>query len=233
MAGSCGGCNSFSMLPYAWADGVDVFSEDGTKADFDNESFQKVFEMYRTAWDEGLMPSNAKSEDGSTWADGFVQGRIGVEPLGSFAISRLKKESDFEWGVGRLMSPDGNATSAFVGGDVSGISRSSENPAAAWNFIEWTLGEEAQVQILAKSSLLPVRTDLTDNEYTAADPRTKFVADTVAIGQTPFVIPLGEVMNSPNGPWLATVRAGVFGDDPESALAKGQQEIQTALEAGQ
>lgn len=231
MAGNCGSCNSFTMFPYAWADGVDVFSDDGTKANFDNETFRKIFALYKTAWDEGLMPRNAETDDGSTWADGFVQGRTAIQALGTFAIAELKKESNFDWGVIQLMSPDGGAASTFVGGDVAGISRSSKSPDAAWNFIEWTLSEDAQIEVLAKNGLLPTRTDLTDNEYTSEDPRVKLVADTVALGHTPFVIALGEVINSANGPWLAMIRGAIFGDDPDSAIVKGQQQIQAGLDA--
>ena len=62
-----------------------------------------------------------------------------------------------------LMAPDGSKTSTFVGGDVAGISVSSKHKAQAWDFLKWTLDEQAQVEIIAKNGDLPGRTDLSGN----------------------------------------------------------------------
>lgn len=229
--GNCGGCSGYSMMPYAWAAGSDVISDDGTQADFDNDAFAEGFALYKTMYEEGLVPEGAMTEDGSTWANSFIAGDIGILPLGSPIVGDLLAQTTFEWGVTPLMAPDGSATSTFVGGDVAGIARSSENPAAAWDFLQWTLEEEAQVEIIAKNGDLPGRLDLTDNEYTASDPRTKLIADGVADGHTPFALPFGDLFNNPNGPWLAMVRGAIFGDDPDAAITKGQADIQAGLDA--
>lgn len=229
--GNCGGCSGYSMMPYAWAAGSDVISDDGTQADFDNDAFRAAFDLYKTMYDEGLVPENAMNEDGSTWQNSFIAGDIGILAHGSPIVGDLLEQTTFEWGVTGLMAPDGSATSTFVGGDVIGITRSSDNPAAAWDFLQWTLEEEAQVEIIAQNGDLPGRLDLTDNEYTASDPRTKLIADGVADGHTPFALPFGELFNNPNGPWLAMVRGAIFGDDPEAAIQEGQEKIQAGLDA--
>ena len=76
----------------------------------------------------------------------------------------------FDWGVTSLMSPDGSNTATFVGGDVAGISKSSKHKAQAWDFLKWTLDENAQVEIIAKNGDLPCRTDLSGNKYTGVGP---------------------------------------------------------------
>lgn len=229
--GNCGGCSAYSMMPYAWAAGSDVISDDGTQADFDNDAFGSAFDLYKTMYDEGLVPENAMTEDGSTWPNSFIAGDVGILSHGSPIVGDLLEQTTFEWGVTGLMAPDGSATSTFVGGDVIGITRSSDNPAAAWDFLQWTLEEEAQVEIIAQNGDLPGRLDLTDNKYTASDPRTKLIADGVADGHTPFALPFGELFNNPNGPWLAMVRGAIFGDDPEAAIQEGQEKIQAGLDA--
>ena len=136
LAGNCGGCGVYSLFPYAWAAGADVLSDDGLTADFDNDVFREIFTLYRTLWDEELVPSNNLTEDGSTWQTAFIAGDIGILPHGSPIAGDLMKQADFEWGVTSLMAPDGSATSTFVGGDVAGITATSKNADAAWHFLE-------------------------------------------------------------------------------------------------
>jgi len=231
LAGNCGGCGVYSLFPYAWAAGSDVLSADGLTADFDNDVFREIFALYRTMWEEELVPSNNLTEDGSTWQTAFIAGDIGILPHGSPIAGDLMKQATFEWGVTSLMAPDGSATSTFVGGDVAGITATSKNADAAWNFLEWTLGEDAQVEIIAKNGDLPGRLDLTDNEFTASDPRLKFIADGLVNGQTPFALPFGDLFNNPNGPWVELMRGAIFGDDPEGAITDGQVKIQAGLDA--
>jgi multiple sugar transport system substrate-binding protein len=231
LAGSCGGCGVYSLFPYAWANGASVLSDDGKKVDLDNDSFKKIFALYKQINDEQLVPTASKTEDGSTWPAAFVAGKIGILPLGSPIVGDLLKQTQFQWGVGALPSPDGAHSSTFIGGDVAGISRSSKHKTQAWDFLKWTLDENAQVEIIAKNGDLPGRTDLSGNKYTAADPRTKLIADGLKNGHTPFALPFGDLFNNPNGPWVATIRAAIYGNDIGAALRDGQAKLQAGLDA--
>lgn len=230
MAGNCGGCGVYTLFPYAWAAGEEPLSSDGTTASFDTPAFHEIFSLYKTMWDEKLVPANDREQDGSTWQNAFIGGNIGILPHSSGIADAIAKQGDFDWGVTSLMAPDGSATSTFVGGDVAGITKSSENVEAAWNFLEWTLGEDAQVEVIAKNGDLPGRLDLTDNQYTSNDPRLKFIADGLVNGQTPFALPFGDLFNNPNGPWVAMMRGAIFGDNPDQAISDGQATIQKGLD---
>lgn len=230
-AGNCAGCNAYTMFPYASAAGYPPITDDGTKADFDNEALTEAFALYKRMVDEDIVPSSAEAEDGSTWTASFKAGQIGILPAGSFLTSELASGS-FDWGVASLMAPDGSATSTFVGGDMAGITRSSENVDAAWAFLEYTLSDEAQVQVVAKNGGLPSRVDLADNEYTSADPRIQQIVEGLATGYTPSTLAYGELINSANGPWLTGLRAATFGDqEPSSALEALQSQIQDGLDS--
>lgn len=231
IAGSCGGCGVYTLFPYAWAAGVKVLSDDGKKVDINNDTFKAVFGLYRQLTQEKLVASSDATQDGSTWPNNFLSGKVGMLALGSPIVGALQSQKIFDWGVTSLMAPDGSATSTFVGGDVAGISKSSTHKAQAWNFLQWTLEESAQVDIIAKNGDLPCRTDLTGNQYTAADPRTKFIADGLKNGVTPFALPFGDLFNNPNGPWVETIRGAIYGPDLNKALADGQQKIQAGLDA--
>lgn len=231
IAGSCGGCGVYTLFPYAWADGATVLSADGKKVDLDNSSFKAIFTLYKQLTDEKLVDSSDKTQDGSTWPANFEAGKVGMLPLGSPIVGDLLKQTAFQWGVTSLMSPDGAHTSTFIGGDVAGIAATSKHTAQAWDFLKWTLGDEAQVEIIAKNGDLPGRTDLSGNKYTAADPRTKLIADGLKNGHTPYALPFGDLFNNPNGPWVETIRAAIYGNDVAKALADGQKKIQAGLDS--
>src|SRR6266540_2658687 len=232
LAGSCGGCGVYTLFPYAWANGATVLSDDGRKVDINNDSFKAIFKLYKQLSDENLVDSSDKTQDGSTWPANFLAGKVGMLPLGSPIVGDLLKQTKFQWGVTALMSPDGGKASTFIGGDVAGISATSTHKTQAWDFLKWTLEEQAQVEIIAKNGDLPGRTDLSGNKYTAADPRTKLIADGLKNGHTPFALPFGDLFNNPNGPWVATIRAALYGNDGvDKALADGQTKIQAGLDS--
>ena len=232
IAGSCGGCGVYTLFPYAWAAGVDMLPSNGTKVDINNAAFKAIFGLYRQLTDEKLVDSSDKTQDGSTWPNNFLAGKVGMLALGSPIVGALDAQKKFQWGVTSLMAPDGSATSTFIGGDVAGISVNSKHKAQAWDFLQWTLQEDAQVNIIAKNGDLPCRTDLTGNQYTAGDPRTKFIADGLKNGHTPFALPFGDLFNNPNGPWVATIQAAIYGaGGVDKALTDGQTQIQAGLDA--
>jgi multiple sugar transport system substrate-binding protein len=119
-------------------------------------------------------------------------------------------------GVAPIAGPDGGE-STFVGGDSIGISATTKNADAAWDFLSWTVGDEAQVEVLAKNKDVLARTDLSSNKYSEADPRVVLINSLVAKGQTPYALRFGQTFNDPQGPWLRFAREAVFGDPAKLA----------------
>ena len=52
-----------------------------------------------------------------------------------------------------------------------GISPIGKQAEAAWDFVAWTLSEEAQIEVMAKNKNITVRSDLASNPYPTQDPR--------------------------------------------------------------
>ncbi|WP_374946992.1 ABC transporter substrate-binding protein [Agreia sp.] len=227
-AGNCPGCNAYTMFPYQVAAGTPPFTDEGTVADFDSEALESTLELYKKMFDEDIIPQAAKTEDGSSWVTAFNAGTIGMLPVGTFNFGALA-DADFEWGVAGLPAPDGGATSTFVGGDVAGITKDSDHYAQALDFLLWTLGDEAQVDVLAKSGNLTSRVDLADNEYSASDPRMVQAIEGLATGYTPSSTGYGAAVNDATGPWATLVRDYIFNGDA-NAIADGQDAIQAALD---
>jgi len=211
--GNCGGCEVFTWWPIAWADGEKVMSDDGTQSFLNSAENKQIYSTFKSLVDDGTvwMP-DSKTETGPTWTGYFLTGKVGIMP---WPATTAGLESD------NLKLADVGATpiagikggqSTFVGGDSIGISKDSKVPDAAWNFLAWLVGDEAQVEVVAKGGNVVARTDLASNKYSSADPRLVMFNQIAGKGQTPFALKFGQTFNDPQGPWLVLLRDAVFGD---------------------
>jgi multiple sugar transport system substrate-binding protein len=132
----------------------------------------------------------------------------------------------FETGVAPIRGIDGGE-STFVGGDSIGISANSEIADQAWNFIAWTLSEEAQVDVLAANNDVVARTDLASNEFSEQDERLVTINEVAGQGRTPYALNFGQTFNDPQGPWLPLIRNYVFGDG--STLEQDNEAVTASL----
>ena len=207
--GNCGGCYVFTFWPSVWAAGGQVMNPEGTTSLNDQPAMTEVFKTYRDLYAKKITGPTAKEEQGPTWTGFFPKGEIGVMPMPSTTLGTMPP--DMKIGVTPIAGPDGGE-STFVGGDSIGISSTSKNADAAWEFLSWTVSDEAQIEVMAKNKDVLARTDLASNKYSAADPRVVLINSLVAKGQTPFALRFGQTFNDPQGPWLRLAREAVFGD---------------------
>jgi len=224
--GNCPGCFVFTFWPSVWAAGGDIMNEDGTESTIDDPNMAATFQIYGDLVRDDVVFPGYKNETGPTWTGFFGKGNIGVMPMPSTTLGLMPKDMDI--GVAPIPGPEGGE-STFVGGDVVGISSTTEEADAAWDFVSWTLSEEAQVEILAKNKDVVGRTDLANNEYSAADPRVVTINELVEKGVTPYSLNFGATYNDPTGPWLKVARDAVFGTDVEGALSGGKESITASL----
>jgi multiple sugar transport system substrate-binding protein len=224
--GNCPGCFVFTFWPSVWAGGGDVMNKDGTESTIDDPNMAQTFQTYGDLFREGVVMPAAKTEQGPTWTGIFPKGKIGVMPMPSTTLGLMPKSMDI--GVAPIPGPDGGE-STFVGGDVVGISSTSKHADAAWNFVSWTLSDDAQINVLAKNKDVLARTDLAANKYSSQDPRVQLINSLVAKGVTPYSLNFGATYNDPTGPWLKVARSAVFGTNVQQALSQGKQTLTEAL----
>jgi multiple sugar transport system substrate-binding protein len=211
--GNCGGCEVFTWWPIAWADGEKVMDEQGTMSFLNSDENKKIYSTFRSLVEDGTvqMP-DSKTETGPTWTGYFLTGKIGIMPwpatLTGLAGDNLKLE---DVGATPIAGVKGGQ-STFVGGDSIGIGRDSKSPDQAWNFLAWLEDQDAQVNVIAKGGNVVSRTDLANNQYSAADPRLVMFNTIAGKGQTPLAVKFGQTFNDPQGPWLVLLRDAVFGD---------------------
>ncbi|NUS08688.1 MAG: sugar ABC transporter substrate-binding protein [Nonomuraea sp.] len=207
--GNCGGCYVFTFWPSVWAAGAQVMNAEGTTSLNDQPAMTDVFKIYRDLYEKKATGPTAKEEQGPTWTGFFPKGEIGVMPMPSTTLGTMP--AGMKIGVAPIAGPDGGE-STFVGGDSIGISATSEHADAAWDFLSWSVGDEAQVEVMAKNKDVVARTDLASNKYSAEDPRVVLINSLVGKGQTPYALRFGQTFNDPQGPWLRLAREAVFGD---------------------
>ncbi|MEV2217625.1 sugar ABC transporter substrate-binding protein [Streptomyces sp. NPDC050997] len=222
--GNCGGCGVFTWWPSIWAAGEDVLNKEGTEARLASGTAKKVYDTYRGWVKDDIVAPGARDETGVTWTGVFPKGKVGVMPMPSTTLGLMPKDLDL--GVAPIPGPDGGR-STFVGGDAIGISATSKSTDQAWNFLAWTLGDEAQVDVVAAHKDVVARTDLASNKYSKADPRLVTINELVADGRTPYAMKFGQTFNDPNGPWLTLMRDAVFGDG--SSVDKDNEAVSASL----
>ncbi|MFD6415193.1 ABC transporter substrate-binding protein [Streptomyces sp. NPDC060194] len=223
-SGNSTGANAFTWLPLVWASGGSPLGADG-KPNLDTPEVKGALSLYRDLDKAGDLPKGYDGDTGTHFISSFQGGKIGIQLVGSFAVSQYVNEApDLDFGVTGIPGKDGGQSS-FAGGDIMAIPAGAKHTDDAWKFMEFYLSEKVQVETVAKSGALPVRTDLADNKYTSADPRVSANAKLLDKAQTPVSTVYNQLFNDPNGPFLAMLRKGVQGGDPDAAAATAQKEF--------
>lgn len=226
--GNNAGSISFTHFPAIWASGGQALSEDGSESLLDSKESVAVFDVFNQMSKAGSVPETVPNESGATRNEVFATEKVGYMLASNSVLETVPETDTLKIGVNAIPGVDGGE-SAFVGGDAIGITASCDYPDAAWDFLEWSLGEEGQVDVFAKMNQLTVRSDLADNKYSSADPRLVRLNELVGIGDTPKALNYGQTFNDPNGPALAVFRDALFGADAEKALVDGNDAISASL----
>ena len=228
---NCAGCNAFTFLPFIWASGGDVLSDDYASATIAEDPIvREALAFYNTIWEEGLVPEGASIDNGSNFASAFAGGNIGMSGTGNFALSLYQNDHpDLNFGVFHIPGRDGGAAS-FGGGDVIAIPAGTEHAEEAWRFIEWTMSEEPQIEIYAANGQIPLRLELVDNPYFEGDERQSTAASALAVGHTPYTTVYNDLFNDPNGPWLEMLQVAILDGDIDGAIELGQERFTQIME---
>ena len=225
--GNCGGCNVFTWWPIIWAEGEEVMNAEGTEALLNSDTAKEIYTTFGELWDEGVIHPNSIQEPGDTWTNYFPLGQIGIMPMPA-SLQETDQMALDNIGITAIAGTT-TGESTFVGGDSIGISKDSQNVEQAWNFITWMLGDENQVEVVAKAGNVVARTDLADNQYSSADPRLVLFNEVAGVGKTPFALYFNDAYNSPQSPWIQLFRAAVFEDADAARIDELNGQITSIL----
>lgn len=225
-SGSCPGCNIFVTSPLMVAGGASILPRNGEDAALEGDAIPAVMKTYQEMWEAGLIPESAEVDTGANFVSAFVGGNIGIAGTGGFLISLMERDHpEFDYGLTLLPGLNAGEVSGFVGGDVVAIPADGANEAVAREFLSWVLSDEAQLEGLAKNSILTTRTDLADNEYMAGNEKVQVTAQALAAGYVPWVFHFSDMVNSDSSPWITMLQTGIFDGDIEGAIEVAREEM--------
>lgn len=225
-AGGDAGSHMFTFMPYVWNNGGEVLSEDGTTCELDSPNAIAALSMFSDLTNKyQVTPPSVTTYSYSEAQDAFLTQKASQVVLGSANIYSFANGDggDMNWGACLIpKGPDGTDYASFSGGDSIGITSQCEDVEAAWDFIEFSLSEEVQVEELAKGGLLPARSDFFDNEYFNATPEYQILKEALEVGHTPVSLKYDEMYP----PILEAMQTCLNGEaSPEDAFTKAAAEI--------
>jgi multiple sugar transport system substrate-binding protein len=229
--GGCGGCMIFTFTPLVWGAGADILSEDGKTATLDTPEMRKAVDIYRNLVKKGTVPAGAATDNGSNFLS-LVNGNIGQQSLGAFAIgTMITQHPELDFGVTLIPSVDGK-TSSFAGGDNFVVTKGTSKLENIKAFLEYVYSLEGQ-KIMAKYGSLPTRSDLADQVLEGLDPRLKVGVEAINVAKTPYTLQFNDLINSANGPWASFTHAAIFGDNVDQAFSDAQAQMQQIIDDAQ
>ena len=154
------GYNTFWLFwqPWIWSGGGSFFSDDHSELTLNQGASLEALEFFvGLRCEENVAPTAAQAAD-RTAASMFADGDVAMITDGRWRVAPLNASEavDFEWDV--VTFPHGPAGSIVdANGSGWGISSTSQNPDAAWQFIEFVASAEAQTRFTEEGLIIPAR----------------------------------------------------------------------------
>jgi multiple sugar transport system substrate-binding protein len=190
------------FMPFAWGNGGQVLTADGTASAFDSPANREALEYFLT------LAKNGRVDRQDQLDEAFMQGKLGAQISGAWLFRKIPKQApDLRYGVGLVPSPPGGKHASFAGGEILTSFAASRNQAGAWRLAKFLASREAALMLAkANQSVQPAARGAETDAYYQARPMER-----VLIEQLALAVP------TPNHPaWL----------DMESAI---EDEVEKAL----
>jgi multiple sugar transport system substrate-binding protein len=128
--------------PYVWANGGNLWSEDGTRCTLNEPAAVEALEWYAGFMRNGYSPTPSElSGIGMSGGDMFTTGKVAMVSSGGWDIPYFNEITDFEWGQVPLpKGPKGRATTLHLAMNL--ISSKTANPNLAWKWLSFLASPE-------------------------------------------------------------------------------------------
>lgn len=224
-----GGGQMFTFVPYIWSNGGDILSEDGKTCLLDQPQAVEALQLYDDLTNKyKVTPEGVTTYSWSESQDAFLTGKVSMTVLGNSQLyTFLTDYPDFDFGVCLIPKSDNGEYTSFGGGDLIAVMEQSKHKEAAWDFVEYALSEDVQVELFAKNGLLPARTDLFDNEYFNANDKYKVLQEALKVSRASW----SENYNEMNQPLVNATQSCLMGNaTAEEAFKAATDEINKIMQ---
>lgn len=218
----------FTFCPYIWNNGGAFTNEDGTESVLNDEKAVAALQLITDmVYEYKVTPESITSYDWTATKDAFLAQKAAMIVLGSSAVGDIVNDQyDFNAGCALIPSGDGEHYSSFSGGDSIAIMSNTDKAEEAWQFVEFCLSEEVQVNQLAASGNIPARSDLFDNEIYAGHAEYDVLRQALEVGEAPYSLKYNEMYT----PWLDAVQFALNQEKtPQEAFDDAKVEIDELL----
>mgnify|MGYP001198472883 CR=1 FL=1 len=208
-----------SWIPFLWSTGVDVDNLESPEA-------AKALALWKDMIDEGAMSKEVVNKELEDIAADFYTGRAAMIIGGSWSMPVIEAEApDLNWAVAEIPR-DKNHTSV-VGGESIAIGK-GQNVEAAWQFIDWLLEPERQLEWDKAMGNFPTGSEVASDPYFQDNDALKVFVDVI---QTSQGYGWGENHNEINSAIYSAIQDTLAGGlSPEEALSKASEKIAPILE---
>ena len=227
IVGSSAGWQMFGFMPVVWSYGGRLLNDDGTEVLIDSPEAIEALQMWVDLIHKyEVAPKNAATWQYSDVYNAFVTERVAMMLSGNYNIITFKQDAPhLDFGITFIPRSAHGQHASFSGGNLMAITSTTKEPDLAWEFVEFAMSEDVQVEIWAQEGALPVRTDLFDNKYFAQEPKFAVFADILKVARAPYSTKYNELY----APML-TAMQGHDGRSPEQAYQEAAQEMRRVLE---
>ncbi|HMN14768.1 MAG TPA: sugar ABC transporter substrate-binding protein [Bellilinea sp.] len=224
-----------------WEQGLGYYDAETGDVTVDSPENIATLELLGQFWEEDLVSDNLEWTD--PWyaefasLDAPVATLIEASWMEVFFKSWIAPGTEGLWGVARMPAgPYGGARAANDGGSTFVINVKTDNPDAAWAFVEFTLGRpESQLKLFEISGFIPsLETTYEDPIFDEGDP---FFAGQPArrlyvevVSEIPKATVYGPHYGEMNGSVSLAIQQYAAGMSAEDALTEAADEIRASIE---
>lgn len=224
-----------------WEQGLGYYDAETGEITIDSPENVATLEMLGRFWEEDLVSDNLEWTD--PWYAEFasldepVATLIEASWMEVFFKSWIAPGTEGLWGVARMPAgPYGGARAANDGGSTFVINGKTDNPEAAWAFVEFTLARpESQLKLFEISGFIPaLETTYNDPIFDEGDPffagqkARRLYAEVVS--DIPSATVYGPHYGEMNGAVSLAIQQYAAGMSAQEALEEAADEVRASVE---
>jgi multiple sugar transport system substrate-binding protein len=155
--------NGYTWLPFLYMNGGQLLSDNLKSPQVSTTAAIEAIAYCQSWFEDGLVPPNTSMKSTIPVENLFAQGTIGMMLNGDWYLPYLEdKMKDFGWDVTYM--PCSVEKASDLGGNAVVVTRDSQAPEAAADFLKFLTNEENMREFCTSATFIPVRKTLLEQE---------------------------------------------------------------------